>query len=169
MHAVSRSIATPATAAPVATAAAAVDDTTPAPNVRGELRRLFTHAIQAAFPEASAEVALVPCANPKFGDYQCEQPPPASPACALLLQASFSSECMQYVHECLLSMKTLPTGGAVWFISPRSVVGPNYTPLRHCGSKGGTHSRENASISGHAGARRCGKMQVTMLWQYSAR
>lgn len=71
MHAVARSIATPATAAPVATPAAAADDTAPAPNVRGELRRLFTSAIRAAFPEASAEVALVPCANPKFGDYQC--------------------------------------------------------------------------------------------------
>lgn len=71
MHAASRSIAAPATAAPVATAAAAASDAEPAPNVRGELRRLFTRAIQAAFPEASAEVALVPCANPKFGDYQC--------------------------------------------------------------------------------------------------
>lgn len=39
--------------------------------MRAELRRLFSRAIAAAFPDAPAEVALVPCANPKFGDYQC--------------------------------------------------------------------------------------------------
>ena len=78
-----RGVATAAAAAPVATTAAGADDSAPAPNVRGELRRLFTLAIRAAFPEASAEVALVPCANPKFGDYQCTPPSISSVSCFL--------------------------------------------------------------------------------------
>lgn len=96
MHAGARSVATPAAAAPDATTAAPVDDGTPAPNVRGELRRLFTSAIRAAFPEASAEVALVPCANPKFGDYQCMHSQillNSGPVCILVVYACTIPEC----------------------------------------------------------------------------
>lgn len=65
-------VAAAATASPTPQAApAAGTDDVPEPSVRAELRRLFSRAIAAAFPDASAEVALVPCANPKFGDYQC--------------------------------------------------------------------------------------------------
>eukprot|EP00892_Ulva_mutabilis_P000069 jgi/Ulvmu1/10062/UM006_0009.1 len=67
-----RSPAAKAAATPAsAPAAASAADDTPAPSVRAELRRLFSRAIAAAFPDAPADVALVPCANPKFGDYQC--------------------------------------------------------------------------------------------------
>lgn len=67
----SRGAPAAAAASAVPAAAPAMADDTPAPSVRAELRRLFSGAISKAFPDASAEVALVPCANPKFGDYQC--------------------------------------------------------------------------------------------------
>ena len=36
-----------------------------------ELRRVFANAIRAAFATVDADVALVPCAQARFGDYQC--------------------------------------------------------------------------------------------------
>jgi glutamine synthetase len=43
----------------------------PAAGCRTELRRLFEKAICAAFPNVATEVALAPCQQAKFGDYQC--------------------------------------------------------------------------------------------------
>lgn len=40
-------------------------------DLRSELRAAFAAAIKAAFPDSHDEVALAPCNNPKFGDYQC--------------------------------------------------------------------------------------------------
>jgi hypothetical protein len=67
----SRSIVAQAAAAPAATPASTADAAPSAPNVRGELHRLFTRAIHAAYPGIAVSAELKPCANPKFGDYQC--------------------------------------------------------------------------------------------------
>jgi arginyl-tRNA synthetase len=43
----------------------------PAKGCRAELRRLFARAVHEAYAGVHVNVALVPCAQPKFGDYQC--------------------------------------------------------------------------------------------------
>eukprot|EP00195_Chlamydomonas_chlamydogama_P013083 CAMPEP_0202901536 /NCGR_PEP_ID=MMETSP1392-20130828/14309_1 /ASSEMBLY_ACC=CAM_ASM_000868 /TAXON_ID=225041 /ORGANISM="Chlamydomonas chlamydogama, Strain SAG 11-48b" /LENGTH=593 /DNA_ID=CAMNT_0049588109 /DNA_START=305 /DNA_END=2086 /DNA_ORIENTATION=+ len=43
----------------------------PKTSIRGELTDLFRGALNGAFPDASEAPIIAPCANLKFGDYQC--------------------------------------------------------------------------------------------------
>ena len=63
-------------AAPASTSAAAIaapaSAVTPSGSIRQRLTAVFQRSIDAAFPSMAGEPALVlPCNQPKFGDYQC--------------------------------------------------------------------------------------------------